>query len=168
MTEKELQELIDSISAGNKNFNTLSAYRKLWNHPAMKEKMSDFLSFVKARDTEAIDLWAKNKDTYLALAKQQYGVTDLTPEQVEKAEKTFRKNTKSFAVKKYLMERFLENKADSHGTVANDTELTVLSDIMGVGTWNPSDRSVDISKEVAIALGIEAVAIAAGLLTAGA
>lgn len=160
-------ELIDAISAGNKNFNTLPAYRKLWNHPAMKEKIADFLAFVKARDAEAIDLWAKNKDTYLTLAREQYGVTDLTPEQVKRAEETFRKNTKSFAVKKYLMERFLEKKADSRGTVAKDTELTILSDIMGVGRFNLSDRSKEISQEVAINIGIEAVAIAAGLLTAG-
>lgn len=134
----------------------------------MKEKMTGFLTFVKARDTEAIDLWAKNKDTYLALAREQYGVTDLTPEQVKRAEEVFRSNTKSFAVKKYLMERFLEKKADSHGIIAKDTELTVLSDIMGVGTFNLSDRSKEISREVAINIGIEAVAIAAGLLTAGA
>lgn len=63
--------------------------------------------------------------------------------------------------KKEIMYQRLYNNKDLSG------ELKMAQDIMGAGTWDLSDKSKEISMEVAGMIGMEALAIAAGAITAG-
>lgn len=47
-------------------------------------------------------------------------------------------------------------------------ELALLQNIIGAGSMKMSDKSWEISTEIAGMIGMEAVAIAAGVVTAGA
>lgn len=54
-----------------------------------------------------------------------------------------------------------------YNKVQTSDELKLLQDILGAGTWKMSDKSWDISKEVGGMIAMEAIAIAAGVVTAG-
>jgi hypothetical protein len=74
----------------------------------------------------------------------------------------------SAVAKKEIMYQYLSKDAGLLGGKSTDPELKTLEGILGVGTLRMSDRSMDITGEVASFLAIEAAAVVLGMATAGA
>lgn len=112
----------------------------------------------KAR-SEANSNWMKNKDAYLKLFQAQNPGTTVD---IEAARVANEKLTILMSAKREIVYQNLYNKKDL------SPELALLQNILGAGSTKMSDRSWEISKEVAGMIGMEAVAIGAGMLTMGA
>ena len=112
----------------------------------------------KAR-SEANSNWMKNKDAYLKLFQAQNPGTTVD---IEAARVANEKLTIVMSAKREIVYQNLYNKKDL------SPELALLQNILGAGSTKMSDKSWEISKEVAGMIGMEAVAIGAGMLTMGA
>lgn len=53
-----------------------------------------------------------------------------------------------------------------HDASYNDPELDILKDILGAGTFKMSDRAWDMTGEASKIIGMEAIALAVGMVTA--
>ncbi len=111
----------------------------------------------KAR-SEANSNWMKNKDAYLKLFQAQNPGTTID---IEAARVANEKLTILMSAKREIAYQNLYNKKDL------SPELALLQNILGAGSTKMSDKSWEISKEVAGMIGMEAIAIAAGMVTMG-
>ncbi len=112
----------------------------------------------KAR-SEANSNWMKNKVQYLDIFKQQNPGKTID---IEAARVANEKLTILMSAKREIVYQNLYNQKDL------SPELSLLQNILWAGSTKMSDRSWEISKEVAAMIGMEAVAIGAGVLTMGA
>ncbi|EKD29402.1 MAG: hypothetical protein ACD_78C00422G0005 [uncultured bacterium (gcode 4)] len=101
--------------------------------------------------------WAKHKTEYIAAFQKQ---NPWIPVNEKNTEEWNRKLTILVMTKKEVFYQKLYNMDQSN------PELKVLQDILGAGTFDMSDRAVDITWEVASMIVIEAIAIGAGMVTA--
>lgn len=112
----------------------------------------------KAR-SEANSNWIKNKENYLQVWKSQNPGKSVDEELARVANE---KLMIIMSAKREIVYQNLYNKKNL------PQELALLQDILGADSMKMSDRSWEVSTQVAGMIGMEAIAIGAGMLTMGA
>jgi hypothetical protein len=134
-----------------------------------KPGMEKVLAAIAKASAQASEDWEKNSKKHVEKFKAQSGYTgDISTEQLAKIRETYRSMSISAVAKKEIMYQYLSKDAGLLGGKSTDPELKTLEGILGVGTLRMSDRSMDITGEVASFLAIEAAAVVLGMATAGA
>lgn len=110
----------------------------------------------KAR-AEATKNWNKNNKEYIEAYKQQNPGIVIDP---ERARLENEKLTVLYFAKQEIAYQTLYNKPQQ------SPELKMLQDVLGAGTLKMSDRVADITGEAFKMLAFEAIALAAGVVTA--
>ena len=130
----------------------------------LSSTMLDAKQITKVRETinkarsEANSNWIKNKENYLQVWKSQNPGKSVDEELARVANE---KLTIIMSAKREIVYQNLYNKKNL------PQELALLQNILGADSMKMSDRSWEISQDVAGMIAIEAIAIGAGVVTAG-
>lgn len=113
---------------------------------------------MRSAKLQAAKDWAEKQPEWTAEFKKQYPTVTITQDILLKAEREHEKMIVSTIGKKEIMFQYIDRY-----DISRDAEMKTLESILGVG-WRISDRSLDITGEVAKFIAVEAIAVAAGII----